>query len=187
MYWCRACNTPLLDKQCGICAQPGLEIELPLPGDVRFSSPHETGIINDLMVAAFGTNPLAGKLILLNKIPGQDKTDEIIVDGLHFGILRFDMTELVFKLDLMIEGACALIDSGIQSKTVRISASGRHLSGKNIDGSEIIECSDDIKQGDTIFVTSKNLCGFGISYLDSAQLKTQGQSVRVRKIGSENS
>jgi phosphoadenosine phosphosulfate reductase len=184
LFWCRKCNLPLLAEQCGICKEKGSKVDLSPPGDVRFASPHEKNMIYDLVSKYFGENPLDGKLILLNKIPGEDKTDEIIVDGLHFGILRFDMSELAFKLDMMVEGACTLIDSGISKKHIRISSGGRHLSGKNIDGSEVIECSDDIGKGDTVLVTGKNLCGFGIAYRDSPQIATPGQSLKIRKIGS---
>lgn len=184
IFWCKKCNIPLLDERCGICHENGFRIELSQPGDVRFSSQHERNIINDLMLNSFGTNPLAEKLILLNKIPGEDKTDEMLVDGIHFGILRFDMKELNFKLDLMIEGACALVNSGIHKKLVKISSKGRHLSGKTIDGSEVLECSDDIRRGDTVLVLSKNLRGFGVSLKESAELKNQGKALKIKKIES---
>ncbi|MBU4140036.1 MAG: phosphoadenosine phosphosulfate reductase, partial [Euryarchaeota archaeon] len=169
IFWCNKCNVPLLDEECGICHEKGARIALTQPGDVRFSSSHEDSIINELIIRSFGANPLSGKLILLNKIPGEDKTDEIIVDGLHFGVLRFDMLEMAFKLDLMIEGAMALIDSGIRKKFVEISSRGGHLSGKNIDGSEILECSEDIEKGDTVLVIARNLRGFGVSYRASSE------------------
>ncbi len=184
IFWCRKCNTPLLDEQCGICREKGFRIELTQPGDVRFSSSHEKKTIEELVLKSFEINPLAGKLILLNKIPGEDKTDEIIVDGLVFGILRFDMKELSFKLDLMIEGAKALQDFGIKKKLVKISSNGRHLSGKIIDGNDILECSDDIGKGDTVLVVSKNLSGFGISLRDSNEMKNPGRSIRIKKIDS---
>ncbi len=182
IFWCNKCNLPLLDEECGICHEKGARIALTQPGDVRFSSTHEDGIINELIMRSSGANPLSGKLILLNKIPGEDKTDEIIVDGLHFGVLRFDMLEMAFKLDLMIEGAMALIDSGIRKRFVEISSRGGHLSGKNIDGSEILECSEDIEKGDTVLVIARNLRGFGMSYRTSSELKSRGQSIKVKKI-----
>jgi phosphoadenosine phosphosulfate reductase len=184
IFWCRKCNVPLLDEECGICKEKGANFSLSRPGDVRFSSPYEKKLIDELMLRSFYFNPLEEKNVLLNKIPGEDKTDEIIVDGIRFGILRFDMKELRFKLDLMIEGACALIDSGIQKKFVKISSRCRHLSGKTINGSEVLECSNDIRKGDTVFVISKNLCGFGVSLRESAGLKDQGQSLKIKKIES---
>jgi phosphoadenosine phosphosulfate reductase len=182
--WCRNCNVPLLDEKCGICREKGHKIKLSPPGDLRFCSRNERDTINNLMISLFGTNPIAGKLILLNKIPGEDKTDEIIVDGLIFGVLRFDMKQLRFMLDLRVEGAKALIDSGIGSKFVRISSKGGHLSGKTIKGEEILEHSDDIEIGDTVLVKSSSLTGFGISHRSSSELKKPGQSIRIRKIDS---
>jgi phosphoadenosine phosphosulfate reductase len=184
IFWCNRCNVPLLDGECGICHEKGAEIVLTLPGDVRFASLHEHNIIDELILKSFGTSPLSGKVILLNKIPGDDKTDEIIVDGLRFGVLRFDMLELAFRLDLMLEGAQALIESGIMRKLVKISSKGGHLSGKTIDGSEVIDCPDDIRKGDTILIIARNLGGLGISYRDSSELKNTGQSIKIRKIDS---
>ncbi len=185
IFWCKNCNLPLLDERCGICKETGFGIELSQPGDVRFASQHEKNIINSLLLSSFGNASLDGKLIILNKIPGEDKTDEIIVDGLRFGILRFDMKELTFKLDLMVEGASALIQSDIQKKLVKISSQGRHLSGKTIDGGEVLECSDGIRNGDTVLVVSKNLNGFGVALKDSAELKNPGKSLRIKKIESQ--
>ena len=185
LFWCRKCNLPLLDELCGFCREKGIKVELSPPGDVRFASKYEKNIIDNLILKSFGENPIAEKLILLNKIPGEDKTDEIIVDGLHFGILRFDMSDLAFRLDLMVEGACALIDSGNNKKIVKISSGGRHLSGKTIGGSEVIGCSDDIRKGDTVLVTGNSLCGFATVYRDSAGLKSPGKSLKIRKIWSK--
>lgn len=183
IFWCRKCNIPLLDEQCGICKEKSHKIEL--SGDVRFSSPHEKSIIDDLIRDSFGTDPFENKIVLLHKIPGEDKTDEVIVDGIRFGILRFDMKELAFKFDLLIEGAKALLDSGVRKKVVQISSKGRHLGGKAIDGSEIIECSGDIHEGDTILVIARNLRGFGISLSDTIDIKKPGRSLRIKKIDSK--
>ncbi len=184
LFWCMDCNVPLLEEVCGICREKGSKVDLSSPGDVRFASKYEKKLINDLISRYFGRNPVEEKLLLLNKIPGMDKTDEIIVDGLHFGILRFDMLELDFKLDLMLEGACALIGSGNRSKLVNISSTGRHLSGKTIDGSEVTGCSNDIMKGDTVLITGKNLYGFGISYKDWQDIMVHGGSIKIRKIRS---
>ncbi|TAN45408.1 MAG: phosphoadenosine phosphosulfate reductase, partial [Candidatus Methanoperedens sp.] len=181
IFWCNKCNVPLLDSECGICHEKGARIDLTQPGDVRFASPHEYSIIDELILQSFGASPLSGKLILLNKIPGEDKTDEIIVDGLRFGVLRFDLLELAFRLDLMLDGAQALIESGILKKLVKISSKGGHLSGKTIDGGEVLECPDDIRKGDTILIIARNLSGLGVSYRDSSKLKNTGQSIKIRK------
>jgi phosphoadenosine phosphosulfate reductase len=184
IFWCNKCNVPLLNEECGICREKGTRMDITPPGDVRFASPHEHDAINRLVSQSFGASPLSGKLILLNKIPGDDRTDEIIVDGLRFGVLRFDMLELAFRLDLMIDGAQALIQSGIQKNLVKIISKGGHLSGKTIDGSQVLECPDDIKKGDTILIIARNLSGFGVSYRESCELKNPGQSMKIRKIDS---
>lgn len=38
----------------------------------------------------FGTSPFDGRIILLNKVPGDDRSDEVIVDGIKAGLMWFD-------------------------------------------------------------------------------------------------
>ncbi|MCE8423379.1 MAG: phosphoadenosine phosphosulfate reductase family protein, partial [Candidatus Methanoperedens sp.] len=71
-----------------------------------------------------------------------------------------------------------------RNKLVIISSRKGHLSGKTIDGHDVIECSDDIGAGDAVLVTGRNLQGFGISYRNSSELKNPGQSIKIKKIDS---
>ena len=184
IFWCHECNVPLIEPQCFTCKNNGTRLQLSQPADVRFCSPFERKILAEQLVTAYGCDPLGDRIILLNKIPGDDKTDEVIVDGLHFGVLRFDLSVMDYKFDLSLEGAKVLL-AHTEKKTVIIKRSKRHLSGKNIDFDQIENYTDDIKKGDPILVVSGNLTGFATAYVDSADLSsTQGAVLKIKKIDS---
>jgi phosphoadenosine phosphosulfate reductase len=181
--WCPGCNLPLITTQCALCHSTGQRIDLGPPGDVRFCSPYERGILHDILITRYGNDPLGERIILLNKIGGEDKTDQVIVDGLVFGILRFDLKTLDWQFDLSMDGA-ALMAQYTKHSTVELSDVPGHLSGKTVSSDMIQWCSDDIRQGDDIIVRKGKMTGVGLALLDA---KAMGQSatpaVRVRKIG----
>ena len=184
IFWCHECNVPLLEPQCFTCKNKGTRLQLSQPADVRFCSPFERKILANQLMSAYGCDPLGDRIILLNKIPGDDKTDEVIVDGLHFGVLRFDLSVMDYKFDLMVEGAKILL-THTEKKTVVIKRSKRHLSGKNIRFDQIENYTDDIKKGDPILVVSGNLTGFGTSYTDSSDFSsTEDAVLKIKKIDS---
>ncbi|MDO9518195.1 MAG: phosphoadenosine phosphosulfate reductase family protein [Methanosarcinaceae archaeon] len=184
IFWCHECNVPLLEPQCFTCKNDGIGLQLSQPADVRFCSPFERKILANQLVSTYGCDPLGDRIILLNKIPGDDKTDEVIVDGLHFGVLRFDLSIMDYKFDLLSEGAKILL-AHTENKTVVTKRSTRHLSGKNIGFDQIENYTDDIKKGNPILVVSGKLTGFGTAYTDSSDFSsTQGAVLKIKKIDS---
>jgi len=150
---------------------------------VRFCSPYERSIIHDVLTHSYGTDPLGERIILLNKIGGEDKTDQVIVDGLVLGILRFDLKYLDWRLDLSMDGA-TLIAQHTRSRTVELSDVKGHLSGKTVKSDMIQWCSDDVSKGDDIIIRNGNMTGVGTALLDVADMGQAGVPVvRVRKIG----
>ncbi len=165
IYWCRKCNLPLIGEECGRCGSKGEIIRLSQPADVRFCSPYERKVLDKQLCSAFGCNPLGNRLILLNKIPGEDKTDEVLVDGFVFGILRFELSKMDYIFEPSLQGAKVLLKHTEGSKVELKKASG-HLNGKNV-AVELIESFDgNIKANDFVLVTAGSLTGYGISYID---------------------
>jgi len=183
IHWCPGCNLPLISIECALCNSTGQRIELGPPGDVRFGSPYERGILHDILTARYGIDPLGERIILLNKIGGEDKTDQVIVDALVFGILRFDLKTLDWQFDLSMDGA-ALMAQYTKHRTVELSDVPGHLSGKTVSSDMIQWCSDDIRQGDDIIVRKGTMTGVGFALLDAKAMgQTATSAVRVRKIG----
>ncbi|MCD4800292.1 MAG: phosphoadenosine phosphosulfate reductase family protein [Methanococcoides sp.] len=186
IYWCKDCNVPLLDKKCGVCEGEIFEIKLSGPGDIRFCSPYERELLGKLLLSEFGRDPLGERLVLLNKISGEDKTAQVIVDGLNIGTLLFDMSLMEHRFE-MSEAGAQVLHGMVESRTVILKKTKMHLNGKKV-SSELIESStNDIKKGDPVIVVSGNLVGVGISLVDGDNMATpDGPVLRVRKISSSD-
>lgn len=80
--WCDVCGTLLLGSRCSRCGSPGREFEINSPGDIRPCFGESREAVAGLFREAFGTSrPIDGKAIFLNKVPGEDRTDEIVSHG----------------------------------------------------------------------------------------------------------
>ncbi len=193
IFWCRKCNLPLIGEECGICGGKGEILHLSQPADVRFCSPYEREVLAEQLLSAFGCNPLGNRLVLLNKIPGEDKTDEVLVDGFIFGVLRFELSEMDYSFEPSLQGAKILLKSA-EGRKVELKKTNRHLNGKNVEAGLIDSFAGNIKAGDFVLVTAGSLSGYGVSYIDGADFaalnpekpetspKTGTKVLRVRKV-----
>ncbi|WP_406659822.1 phosphoadenosine phosphosulfate reductase family protein [Methanolobus sp. ZRKC3] len=184
IFWCKECNVPLIGPKCCTCGQEGIRLNLSQPADIRFCSPYERNILHEKLMESFSYDPIGGRIVLLNKIPGDDKTDEVIVDGLLFGILRFDLSIMDYAFDIQLEGAGILLEYA-KEKTVVLKRSSKHLNGKRVDPNDIESMGADVKEGEDVLVISGKLSGFGVSFCDANDLLScTGPALRVRKIDS---
>ncbi|AKB81393.1 PUA-PAPS reductase like fusion [Methanosarcina barkeri 3] len=168
IFWCEKCNLPLIGEECGRCGSRGKVLKLSQPADVRFCSPYEREVLDRQLYSAFGCNPLGKRLILLNKIPGEDKTDEVLVDGFIFGILRFELSKMDYSFEPSLKGAKILLKH-TQGRTARLKKTNRHLNGKSISAESIETFDSNIKAGDFVLVTAGSLTGYGVSLFDGAE------------------
>ncbi|WP_440947799.1 phosphoadenosine phosphosulfate reductase family protein [Methanosarcina sp. T3] len=181
IFWCRKCNLPLIGEECGSCGGKGEILHLSQPADVRFCSPYEREVLTDQLISAFGCDPLGDRLVLLNKIPGEDKTDEVIVDGSIFGVLRFELSGMDYSFEPSLQGAKILLKSA-KGRKVELKKTNRHLNGKNVEAGLIESFAVNIKAGDFVLVTAGNLSGYGVSYIDGVDFaalnleKTEAQT-----------
>lgn len=167
IFWCEKCNLPLIGEECGICGGKGEVLQLSQPADVRFCSPYEREVIDRQLHSAFGCNPLGDKLILLNKIPGEDKTDEVLVDGFIFGILRFELSKMDYSFEPSIQGAKILLKHA-KGRKVELKKTKRHLNGKSVAAESVEAFDSNIKAGNFVLITAGSLTGYGVSYIDGA-------------------
>ncbi len=167
IFWCRKCNLPLIGEECGTCGGKGEILHLSQPADVRFCSPYEREVLAEQLISAFGCDPLGDRLILLNKTPGEDKTDEVIVDGFIFGVLRFELSKMDYSFEPSLQGAKILLKSA-EGRKVELKKTNRHLNGKNVAPGLIESFAENIKAEDFVLVTAGNLSGYGVSYIDGA-------------------
>ncbi|MEN6395148.1 MAG: phosphoadenosine phosphosulfate reductase family protein [Methanoregula sp.] len=89
LRWCDQCHTPVLATTCA-CGAPTREVPLTPPGDARPAFPADIALINSIFEEHFGA-PLVpqGHLVLLNKVPDNDRMEEIIIDGGIAGSIRY--------------------------------------------------------------------------------------------------
>ncbi len=98
LYWCRACDVPLLGRSCA-CGNAGDAIPLLQPYDVRPALSADLDLLRDLITSRFGPVPIP-RIVLFNKTGGVDRSDLVIVHGRRFGWLSFDPVTREFRFDI---------------------------------------------------------------------------------------
>lgn len=179
--WCDRCGTLVLGKRCACGSEPR-SFEINSPGDIRPCMGEGVDLVLSLFRETFGTDaPLRGKMIFLNKIPGEDRTDEIVAHGAVLGILRFDLRENRHILEIRQPGAELL--NGCASKNVVVfgSMSG-HLKGKSIPGENIREVIGEFDEGASLILRKGEKVGAGIALGKSSQLKGMEKAVKIRDL-----
>ena len=149
LFWCENCSIPLLSEKCSTCNSFGRKIELSPPGDIRLSSRAARKLLSDLFTQNYGcADFLEGRIILLNKIAGLDRRDQVILEGRHIATLWFDVTAGCHKLDLETSGA-ALLSSRAKKSLVVCDDSilKGHIKGKWLQEEKIISGPSALDEG----------------------------------------
>ena len=180
LFWCDQCNLPLLSHECSACKSPGRKIELSPPGDIRLCSKRGKEILSGIFVEIYGCSDLLEeRIILLNKIAGQDRRDQVILDGRHIATLWFDVPAQSFRLDLESWGA-ALLASRAKKGQVICDEKGLkgHIKGKWLAEQAIISGPDQLAEGDNLVLKMGKFSGVGV-----ARKKKDGIiSIRIKDV-----
>jgi len=136
LYWCDACNLPLLGRKCA-CGTEGRAIPLLRPYDARPALQADREIITGLLRRHFGTGDLPA-VIILNKTGGRDRNDLIIANGERFGWLSFDPGSKRYSLELAFGAVSCLLHAATKGViglsdvpgAYRDVAQGRRIGGK---------------------------------------------------------
>ena len=97
LRWCNHCNLPILEQErCDICHGTTRVMEITPPGDIRPGFEADIRLVREIVDRQFGegcgsTLLPEGKLLIMSKIPGLDRMDEVIIDGNVAGTLRYDL------------------------------------------------------------------------------------------------
>lgn len=169
IFWCPACNVPLLGKKCG-CGTEGFQVELRKPYDIRPALTHDRELIRDLLTERFGTDPLP-IIVLFNKSGGTDRNEAVIACGNVIGWLSFEPCTRRYSFDLTPEGVpfiaphakSGVVD--ITSKTEELLKKGRHITGKKI------SVSTGSPEG-TVIIRSGRRFGTGVLTGDTIRIKS---------------
>ncbi|WP_297093524.1 phosphoadenosine phosphosulfate reductase family protein [Thermococcus sp.] len=196
--WCEKCNVPLIGDSCAVHGEESVfRLNITPPGDLRFAFEKDIDFIRSVFREHYGVDLgelFDGKVVLLNKTPGEDDAYEIILDGYVFGWIRFDPLELKWKPGLKVEGAIALWERFGKSMRKWIivdeGAVEPILGGSNLLPVGIIEADKSIRRGDDVILVSENgeVIATGIAKKDYEALanKERGTGVKVRRQKSVN-
>ena len=181
--WCDRCGTLVLGKRC-VCGSQPRSFKINSPGDIRPCMGEGVDLILSLFRETFGTDaPLKGKMIFLNKIPGEDRTDEIVAHGAVLGIVRFDLRENRHILELRQPGA-ELFNGCASKNIVTFGSMSGHLKGKSIPGENIREIVGEFDEGSSVILRKGEKVGAGIALGKSSQLKDMEKAVKIRDLDS---
>ncbi|MHA1356901.1 MAG: phosphoadenosine phosphosulfate reductase domain-containing protein [Candidatus Helarchaeota archaeon] len=110
-FWCINCNIPILDsKICPVCESKTRQLKITPPFEITPAFEKDILLIQQVIDNQYGENignkliP-ATKIILLNKAPYYDRQDEVIVDGIVLGNIRFNPSIMQWEFIPKMEGA----------------------------------------------------------------------------------
>jgi phosphoadenosine phosphosulfate reductase len=165
LFWCDQCHLPLLSHECSACKSPGRKIELSPPGDIRLCSKRGREILSGLFAEIYGCSDLLeDRIILLNKIAGQDRRDQVILDGRHIANLWFDVPAQSFRLDLESWGAALLASRTNKGLVIGDEKALKgHIKGKWLAEDAIISGPDKLAEGDNLILKMGKFSGVGVA------------------------
>ena len=181
--WCDRCGTLILGRRCS-CGEEPREFEINSPGDIRPCMGDSEELVLSLFKDAFGTDaPLKGKAIFLNKIPGEDRTDEIVAHGAVIGVIRFDLRRNDHVLEIRQPGA-ELFSECASSNIVTFAGMSGHLKGKTIPGSNITGVAGEFAEGAPLILRKGGKIGAGVALTDSSSMREAEKAVKIRDLDS---
>ncbi|WP_456474924.1 phosphoadenosine phosphosulfate reductase domain-containing protein [Candidatus Pyrohabitans sp.] len=184
LRWCTRCNLPLLGKRCASCGGEGRRVAITPPGDVRPAFPRDVEVINRAAEEQFGTQLLPeGKLVLLNRAPGEDVMDEVVADGVVLGALRYDF-ERDYVLMPSPAGAQRLVEGGRGYVEVYPDVEQYLAKGASVLLPGVVAFDPEIKRGDEVIVTCEGRAiAVGRARMSGkeAASRTKGMFVKVRR------
>jgi phosphoadenosine phosphosulfate reductase len=138
--------------------------------------------LTSLFRGNFGTSsPIDGKMVFFNKIPGEDRTDEVIAHGAVIAVLRYDIRRKALALELKQPGA-EMISAEASKNIVTLGSVPGHLKGKNVSGKDIAGAIGDFSEGDPLIVRKGTKIGHGIALTDSKDIGGAEKAVKVRDL-----
>ena len=132
----------------------------------------------------FGTSePLEKKSMFLNKVPGEDRTDEIVAHGAVIAVMRFEVERNGFTLELRQPGAELFADCAVKN-VVRFSGMSGHLKGKTVPGECIRDVLGMFDAGDPLILKKGGKVGPGVALVPSDSLRTAEKAVKIKDLSA---
>lgn len=172
----------MLSEKCYICGSKGREFVINNPGDIRPCMGDSVDMILSLFKNAFGTSsPINGKAIFFNKIAGEDRADEVIVNGSILAVVRFDIVHNKMVLEIKQPGAEMFNNIATKNIVVLGKISG-HIKRKTISGENIISTIGSFSAGETLIIRKGTKIGTGIAIENSTDIHKSKRAIKVYDI-----
>lgn len=182
LFWCDTCNVPVIGRSCGKCGGDCRPVELLPPGEVRIALEGSKRRLRFLFLRQFGVQQLVPEVVLLNKTSGEDRAEEVIIDGRRIAKLSYDLESKDYRLTLRLDGArmLAAMDS---KKTVLLTKADGHMKGKHVPPDTIRSFDPGIIAGDEVVLRMGGFIGCGSAKVDAAQLRSSDKGIKVKDFG----
>lgn len=184
LYWCDQCNVPLIGPSCGKCGSGGRQVPLSPPGDVRLALEGTRKKLQYLFLRNFGVRQLIRDVVLLNKTSGDDRAEEVIVDGRRVALLRYDLESRDHELILRLDGA-RMLASLNSRKQITVRKVEGHMKGKHLPPESIESVDPDIRAGDEVVIRMGRFIGCGSAKVDAGAIRRSPKGVKVREFAKE--
>ena len=179
LFWCDKCNVPLVGGTCGKCGERGWQIDLSPPGDIRIALDGTKRRLRYLFLKHFGVQQLVPDIFVLNKSAGEDRADEIIIDGRRVALLSYDLEKKDYTLTLRIDGARLLVPMS-PKRMVKLRKADGHMKGKYLPPDAIESFDPGIRAGDEVVIQMGKFIGCGSAKVDAKELRTSDKGIKVR-------
>jgi len=188
LFWCETCNVPLLDEKCSLCGGVGTKVNISPPGDARPAFRGEIEILQKAVMKQFGVR-LPHGCIVLNKVPYLDHMDEVIINGVILGALRFNIFKFDWEFVPRLAGGCKIwqfggkkwvcVDEGAVNAILKGSA--------NLLGPGVVDCDPEINVDDQVILVTREGDVFGVGVAkksgEGMLRREKGVAVKVREKG----
>ncbi len=132
-----------------------------------------------LFLRDFGVQQLIPDIAVLNKSSGEDRAEEIIVDGRRIALLIYDLERRDHLLTLRIDGARMLARLH-PKKVVTLSKAGGHMKGNYLPKEYIASADPGIRAGDEVVIEMGKFIGCGSAKASAQELRSSDKGIKVR-------
>ncbi|MFW5914168.1 MAG: phosphoadenosine phosphosulfate reductase family protein, partial [Thermoplasmatota archaeon] len=171
----------VLGEGCDLCGRLPRQFKVSFPGDLRPCPPRGMRDLGALLERHFGKGDLLdGRPVFLNRIAGEDRTEEVVLEGRTIGVIRFDPRSNGLRMDLWKEGARLLSDA--PRGVVDIKPTSRFVKGRNLGGDWILEMWGDFREGDPLVLRmGEEICA-GVARASSDRAREAERAIGVRDV-----
>jgi phosphoadenosine phosphosulfate reductase len=182
LCWCDSCHVPVLAGTCA-CGAPTRPVAVTPPGDARPAFPDDIDRINRIFLDYFGA-PLIpeGDLAILNKVPSEDRMDEIVLGGAVVAAVRYIPDERRWEplprphaaRYMQPKKRYVVVDDGAVASI--------RDEGASVLAPGLVSIDEDVGTGDEVFILTRSgeCVGVGRARADAASARSMERGVIVR-------